>query len=102
MNKKLRTTVISLLLLCSCETHVVNEEKKNEEESNCKFGISKEILESSNVTTLGLKLGLEKENNELDKVMADTTASCDSLQKTWDNFKKLVFEKSGPHPTSDN
>ena len=94
MNKKIKITLMSFLLISSCETPEVKEAKKNEKESNCKFELSKEILEADNITALSLTLGLEKENEELIKVMQDTTVTCDSLQRTWDNFKTLVFEKS--------
>lgn len=94
MNNKIKITLISFLLISSCETPDVKQAKKNEEESHCKFELSKEILESDNITALSLELGLKKENEELIKVMQDTTVTCDSLQRTWENFKTLVFKES--------
>jgi|688.fasta_scaffold311229_2 hypothetical protein len=87
--------ITSILFLTNCSNPELDSLKQKQKELDCKAEFSKSLLDhGTNIMLLGKEVGLQKELDEFHKIQSDTTASCDSIKKSWDLFQKLVDDKS--------
>lgn len=97
--KKITQVLVITILLSSCvypeqEAALANNKQKSDE-ARCKMEQSKFVLEyGMNIMILAEQKGLKKQVDNYNKIQTDSTISCDSIIKAWDNLSDLVSKKS--------
>jgi hypothetical protein len=98
MKKVLQVLVLSLVF-SSCvypeQEAAMAAAKKKADEAHCKADLAMSILENGmNTMQLATQVGLKKQVDNFNKMQSDSTISCDSLKKAWDNLSELALSKS--------
>jgi uncharacterized protein YaaN involved in tellurite resistance len=95
--KRILQVLILALVFSSCvypeQEAAMAAAKKNSDEAHCKLDLAKEVLEGTNIILLANQVGLKKQVDNFNKMQSDSTISCDSLKKTWNNLKELALSK---------
>ena len=92
---KLIFSFVILLFTTNCSNPKIDKLKEKQKELDCKAEFSKSLVDyGTNTMLLGEKVVLKKELDAFNKIQNDTTASCDSIKKSWERFQKLVENKS--------
>jgi uncharacterized protein YaaN involved in tellurite resistance len=97
--KKILQVLVMAIVFSSCvypeQEAALAAAKKKQEEAHCKLDLAKSILENgTNIMLLANQVGLKKQVDNFNKMQSDSTISCDSLKKTWDNLTELALSKS--------
>jgi uncharacterized protein YaaN involved in tellurite resistance len=97
--KKILQILVIAIVFSSCvypeKEAAMAAAKKKQEEAHCKVDLTKSILENGmNIMLLANQVGLKKQVDNFNKMQSDSTISCDSLKKAWDNLSDLTSKKS--------
>jgi len=75
----------------SCVDPETEKAQKKLEEGKCREEALDEIVENYDLLTLGISKGFEKETKAFQKTYKDSTINCESLKKSWQEYKDLVL-----------
>jgi hypothetical protein len=97
--KRILQVLVLAMVFSSCvypeQEAALAAAKKKQEEAHCKLEQTKLVLESGmNIMTLAKQVGLKKEVDNYNKIQSDSTISCDSIKKAWNNLSELALSKS--------
>jgi hypothetical protein len=96
--KKTLVLILGVVLLNSCQS--VEEKKKADdlaakaEEAKCRADFSHQIYQyGMNKMEMGLRVGMNKEIDDFQKMQSDTIAKCADLKKAWEELGKKIDVK---------
>jgi poly(3-hydroxybutyrate) depolymerase len=97
--KKISQVLVLSMVFYSCvypeQEAAMAAAKKKADEAHCKADFAMSILENGmNTMQLATQVGLKKQVDNFNKMQSDSTISCDSLKKAWDNLSDLTSKKS--------
>ena len=97
--KRILQVLVLAMVFSSCvypeQEAAMAAAKKKQEEAHCKVDLAKSILENGmNIMLLANQVGLKKQVDNFNKIQSDSTISCDSIKKAWDNLSELALSKS--------
>jgi hypothetical protein len=84
MKKFLLSYFVFALTFSSCGNPELEKLEAMQKESSCKAEWAKDWVESSgNITSLGVQKGFKNELENFNKLINDSTITCDSLKNKW-------------------
>ena len=97
--KKTLVLIWGVVLLNSCVS--TDEKKKTDaleeqaKEMKCRADFSKQLYDyGTNIKLLANEVGLSKELDSFEKLVADSTVNCADRKKAWEDFKAKVNQAS--------
>lgn len=93
MKKISLTYPFCFLILVSCGNPELEKQEAKLKEINCKTEWLVDWQNNStNITTLGLQKGFKEELENFNKLINDSTVTCDSLKYKWNELSDKISE----------